>query len=415
MMETHLFVGLMSGTSADGVDAALVEIGHEVAGRLDERSLSARLITFSKTAYPEPLRRAIFDLFRPESAAANVAAVSQANFALGEVFAQAVLDLARAAGVKPVEIAAVGSHGQTIWHQPRPATWGGMEVTSTLQIGEPAVIAERTGITVVADFRVRDMAAGGQGAPLVPYVDYLLFKDDRLTRAIQNIGGIANVTYLPAEGGAATGSPDRVIAFDTGPGNMVIDGVVKALSAGRETMDRDGRWAASGRVQAGFLADLLTHPYFAARPPKTTGREEFGEQYAAKVVAEAAARGLGAGDTVATVTALTARTIGDAYKTFLPALPDQVILGGGGARNPTLRSRLQDELPGIAVTSHEAFGIPDEAKEAMAFAILAGECLDGEPNNLPSATGARRPVVMGKIVPGRKRRASGEMMSETTC
>ena len=339
-----------------------------------------------------------------------MADISQANFALGEVFAQAVLDLAGSAGVRLDEIEAIGSHGQTIWHQPRPAAWGGMEVNSTLQIGEPAVIAERTGITVVADFRVRDMAAGGQGAPLVPYVDYLLFKDAQLARAIQNIGGIANVTYIPS-GRECEAGPETVVAFDTGPGNMVIDAVVKALSGGRQAMDRDGRWAAAGRVQADFLADLLAHPYFAIRPPKTTGREEFGEQYAAGVMAAAQARGLAAADTVATVTALTARTIADAYKAFLPALPDQVILGGGGARNPTLRSRLRDELPGVAITSHEAFGIPDEAKEAMAFAILASECLDGQSNNLPSATGARRPVVMGKIVPG----AGGRKLSESTC
>lgn len=383
----RLVAGLMSGTSADGVDAALVEI------RRSGGVLSARLVAFRKTVYPDSLRRAIFDLFRPEKT--NVVGVSQANFALGEVFAQAVLDLAEQAGLLPGDIDLIGSHGQTIWHQPRPAPWGGVDVTSTLQIGEPAVIAERTGITVVADFRVRDMAAGGQGAPLVPYVDYLLFRDDVLARAVQNVGGIANVTHLPAGGG-----PGDVIAFDTGPGNMVIDAVVKTLTGGRQTMDRDGRWAASGQVSADFLAELLAHPYFAARPPKTTGREEFGEQYAARVVAAAGARGLSAADTVATVTALTARTITGSYRRFLPVLPDQVILGGGGARNPTLRLYLQEELPGVAVLSHEDFGIPDEAKEAMAFAILASECLDGRPNNLPSATGARRPVVMGKIVPG---------------
>jgi anhydro-N-acetylmuramic acid kinase len=326
----------------------------------------------------------------------TVAEICELNFALGEQFARAALAAIRRAKRKPRDIAAIGSHGQTIHHLPNART------PSTLQIGEPAVIAELTGITTVADFRVRDMAAGGQGAPLVPYADWVLFTDPIWPRIVQNIGGIGNLTFLPPRT-----ELDDVIAFDTGPGNMVIDAVVAGLTCGRQTFDRDGRWAARGCVSEKLLAELMTHPFLRRRPPKTTGREEFGEMFVGRMLASARRLRLRAEDMVATATAFTAATIGDAYRRFVfPKLKTgelaglQIILGGGGARNATLRRMLAREIGVGELLTHEDFGIANAAKEALAFAILAHETLLGRPANVPSATGARRAVVLGKIVPG---------------
>ena len=326
----------------------------------------------------------------------TVAEICELNFALGERFAKAALAAIRRAKCKPGDIAAIGSHGQTIHHLPNART------PSTLQIGEAAVIAERTGITTVADFRVRDMAAGGEGAPLVPYVDWALFTDETRPRIVQNIGGIGNLTFVPPRA-----ELDQVMAFDTGPGNMVMDALVTELTRGRQTFDRDGRWAARGQVSEKLLTEMMTHPFLKRRPPKTTGREEFGEMFLSRMLASARRLRLRPEDVVTTATAFTAATIADAYRRFVfPKLKAgqrsalQIILGGGGAKNPTLRDMLAQRIGVGTLLTHEDFGIANAAKEAMAFAILAHETLLGKPSNVPSATGARRAVVLGKIVPG---------------
>ena len=376
----------MSGTSADGIDAVVAEI----AG--SGRQLRARVLAHTHQPFSPVMRRRILHLCLH----GTVAEICELNFALGEHFARAALAAIRQAKRKPVDIAAIGSHGQTIHHLPNA------RMPSTLQIGEPAVIAERTGITTVADFRVRDMAAGGQGAPLVPYADWALFTDKMKPRIVQNIGGIGNLTFLPSRA-----TLDQVMAFDTGPGNMVMDALVMTLTRGRQTFDRDGRWAARGHVSEKLLAEMMAHPFLRRRPPKTTGREEFGEMFLSRMLASARRLRLRPEDTVATATAFTAETIAGAYRRFVfPKLKAsehgalQIILGGGGAKNPTLRDMLARRIGVGALFTHEDFGIANDAKEALAFAILAHETLLGRPSNVPNATGARRAVVLGKIVPG---------------
>ena len=325
-----------------------------------------------------------------------VAEICELNFTLGERFANATLAAIRKAGLKPSQVSAIGSHGQTVHHLPNA------KHPSTLQIGEPCVIAERTGITTVADFRVRDMAAGGQGAPLVPYTDWALFTDDTRPRIIQNIGGIGNLTFLPARAGIGD-----VLAFDTGPGNMVMDAVVTTLTLGELRFDRNGRLAARGKVSEALLAECMRHPYIRRRPPKTTGREEFGESLVKGFLSLSRKLRLADADIIATATAFTAESIADAYRRFVfPKLARrelarlQVILGGGGAKNSTLRRMLAERLGVGEILTHDDFGIPDSAKEALAFAILAHATLHGQPSNVIGSTGARRAVVLGKIVPG---------------
>jgi anhydro-N-acetylmuramic acid kinase len=382
----QLVVGLMSGTSADGIDAVVAEMTG------NGRKLRARVLAHTHKPFPSDLRRHILRVCLQ----GTVAEICELNFVLGEHFAGAALAAIRRAKRKPAEIAAIGSHGQTIHHLPNAKT------PSTLQIAEPAVIAERTGITTVADFRVRDLAAGGQGAPLVPYTDWALFTDNTRPRIIQNIGGIGNLTFLPPHAELAD-----VMAFDTGPGNMVIDGLVAALTRGRDAFDRDGRWAAHGRVSERLLAQMMEHPFLRRRPPKTTGREEFGEPFIRKVLASTRRLRLRPVDVVATATAFTAASIAEAYRRFVfPRLRVdelgrlQIVLGGGGAKNPTLRGMLARQIGFGELLTHEDFGIANPAKEALAFAILAHETLRGRPGNVPSATGARRAAVLGKIVPG---------------
>jgi anhydro-N-acetylmuramic acid kinase len=376
----------MSGTSADGVDAVVAEITSSGC------QLRARVLAHVHRSFSPVMRQRILHLCLH----GTVAEICELNFVLGEQFARAARAVIRRAKRKPGDITAIGSHGQTIHHLPNART------PSTLQIGEPAIIAERTGITTVADFRVRDMAAGGQGAPLVPYADWALFTDKTRPRIVQNIGGIGNLTFLPPRAELAD-----VIAFDTGPGNMVIDALVTALSRGRQSFDRDGRCAARGCVSEKLLAELMTHPFLRRRPPKTTGREEFGEVFLQRLLASARRLRLRPEDMIATATALTAASIADAYKRFVfPKLTSgersalQIVLGGGGARNPTLCQMLAERIGAGQLLTHEDFGIANAAKEALAFAILAHETLLGKPGNVPNATGARRAVVLGKIVPG---------------
>ena len=375
-------VGLMSGTSADGVDVAIVEI--------DNRKV--QLLAFDTFAYPATIRKRILGLCRPESA--RLDDICHYNFVLGEVFADTVLKLCSKSGISLDSIDLIGSHGQTIYHQPRGKRYNRKMIRSTLQIGEPSVIAQRTGVTTVADFRPRDMAGGGEGAPLVPYADYVLFKHKRLTRAVQNIGGIANVTFLP--GGC---TQDNIIAFDTGPGNMVIDGVVRLITDGRKCYDAGGKMAARGTVDKWLLNELLRHPFFRRRPPKSTGREEFGADFAERIYRQAVKKGLADADIVATATALTAKSIAQAYRRFLEAMPDELILCGGGSHNRTLVEMLHAELLDVKMLSTDDFGISVDAREAVSFAILAWATIKGMTNNVPAATGAERPVILGKIVP----------------
>ncbi|HHW13990.1 MAG TPA: anhydro-N-acetylmuramic acid kinase [Firmicutes bacterium] len=375
----------MAGTSLDGIDAALVE----VAGRPPE--VMIRPVAWATYPYPADLRRRLLAVSLPGTG--TVDEICRLNFEVGEAMAQAVLRLLAEAGQELGGVDLIGSHGQTIHHIPPAEGRPG----STLQIGEPSVIAERTGVTCVADFRPRDLAAGGHGAPLVPLVDYLLFRDPATTRVVQNIGGIANLTLVSGRAGL-----DELLAFDTGPGNMVIDGLMERLTGGELAYDADGRWAAAGQVSQTLLGELLADPYFTVPPPKSTGRERYGREYVEALVRRGEGLGLSPQDLVATATQLTVESIARAYERWV--IPhwglDEVILGGGGALNPTLVEGLRRRLPGVAVSDHARYGIPNEAKEAIAFAVLGYLALLGEPNNVPSATGARHPVVMGKIVPG---------------
>lgn len=378
----------MSGTSADGIDAVVAEISDGAQG------LRASLIAHVHQGFSPAFRQRIL----AACLHGTVAEICELNFLLGEHFARAARAAVKRARLQPAQITAIGSHGQTVHHLPNAKT------PSTLQIGEPSVIAERTGITTVADFRVRDMAAGGQGAPLVPFADWVLFTDPVRPRIIQNIGGIGNLTFLPPRAKLSD-----VIAFDTGPGNMIIDATVSALSGGKLTYDRDGRWAARGKTSEKLLAHCLAHPFLKRRPPKTTGREEFGEMFLKRMLAQARALRMSEADIVATATEFTAASIADAYRRFiLPKLKArqfegmQIVIGGGGVRNATLVRMLQDRAGFGTVCGHEDFGIDSSAKEPLAFALLAHETLRGRPSNVPSATGARRTVVLGKVIQGKQ-------------
>jgi anhydro-N-acetylmuramic acid kinase len=387
--DARLAVGLMSGTSMDGVDAALVRL----AGPAEQPRM--RLRAFVTVPYPRGVRQWIMHFAAAERAPAGE--VSQLNFVLGELFAKAALRVCRAAHVSPQRVSVVGSHGQTIYHQGRPELIPGLVGQAvgpnTLQIAEPAVIAERTGAPVVADFRTADVAAGGQGAPLVPMVDYLLLRDARKGTVTLNIGGIANVTVIPA--GA---QPQDVIGFDTGPGNMVSDALVRRFTGEREDYDAGGRVAALGKVNEPLLADALDHPFFLQRPPKSAGREQFGHAFVARYFLSR--RRAHFEDLLRTSLELTARTIAGALARFVfPGVKiHRLIISGGGAHNRLLVKRLVELLPHLTVELSERYGLPVDAKEAIAFAILADRTLHGLPGNLPRVTGARRAVVLGKIV-----------------
>ena len=378
-------IGMMSGTSADGIDAALV--------RLDGAppALNWTLEKHIHLDHPVELKNEIFAGFRPETG--KVDRLCALNFALGEAFARAALALIGDAGLQVEDIDLIGSHGQSLWHIPTGPQ------ASTLQLGEPGVIAERTGITTIHNFRTRDMAAGGQGAPLVAFIDNLLFSHPDKVRVLQNIGGIANLTYLPNRARLALG--DEPFAFDTGPGNMLMDDAARRASGGAQTYDRDGILAAQGQVEESLLVKWLGREvYFEKKPPKTTGRELFGAQYGAELWTEAQQSGLSDADMLATVTAFTARSIEAAYRQFLPVLPEEIIVSGGGAYNPTLMKMLAERSAPARVLAIDVLGLKSDAKEAVAFAILAYETWHNRPSNLPSATGARHPVVLGSITPG---------------
>lgn len=381
---TLRIIGLLSGTSADGIDAALCEIDGAPP------QLTAKIVHARGFPYPPALRDAYLEAIHPQRS--STPALCKLNFALGEVFAQAALDLITEAGLTPADIDLIGSHGQTVWHSADASS----RIDSTLQIGTPAVIAERSGITTIGDFRARDVAAGGQGAPLTAYIDYLLLRHPTYWRAIQNIGGIGNVTFLTP----LNVTPEHgreIVAFDTGPGNAIIDSAMQAIDPAR-TYDADGALAARGTVNAAWLHDLMQHPYYRIPPPKTTGRELFSPSLARDWVTHGRAIGLSDADIIATVTWLTAASIADAYQHYAPAPIDEVIVGGGGRLNPTLMQNLSTLL-GVPVLPHEVTGIDGDFKEALVFAVLAYETWFNRPATLPAQTGARHASVLGSITP----------------
>lgn len=378
-------IGLMSGTSADGIDAAAVEI----AGCGMETRV--RQLGFVTVPFAKDVRSRILAVAGGESFASRE--ICLLNFYLGGLFADACEEVCRKSGLEPSDVDFVGSHGQTVWHEPKPAPYLGGEVRATLQIGEAGVIAERLGCPVISDFRVRDMAAGGLGAPLVPYTEYLLYRDPDHTVALQNIGGIGNITLLPAGG-----SLGDTLAFDTGPGNMVMDALAFHMTGGRLRYDEGGRLAAAGTVCGELLARLLERDgYLRLPPPKTTGREYYGTAFVDSLREKGLSMGLSDADILATATRYTAESIRIAVERFCPVRPERMIVGGGGSRNPVLMAHLAEVLPGCRVMTNEDAGFDGDSKEAVAFAVLANETLRLRCNNAPSATGARHPVVMGKI------------------
>jgi anhydro-N-acetylmuramic acid kinase len=383
---SHLVVGLMTGTSADAVDAALVRF----AGL--DLDVTYELVAYRETPLDDALRREVLDV----AAATTVAPerLLRLDAALGERYAVAVLELLAEAGVPAGEVDAIGSHGQTVRHVPRRE--GGGEAF-TLQIGSAAVLAERTGIAVVSDFRRRDVAAGGEGAPLVPLVDWWLFRSPSESRVLLNLGGMANVTHVPKGAG-----PEAVIALDTGPGNAVLDALAEMASGGAWRRDEGGTRASLGRVHEPLLLELLADPFFEAPPPRSTGRERFGRHYAEVLRKAGTEMGLSDDDLLATAVELTAATVAEATRRFLEPRGgvDVVVGSGGGMRNPALVRALERRLAPTPLRAADALGVPGGAKEALAFAFLAHRTLCGGTGNLPSATGARHAVPLGHITPG---------------
>jgi anhydro-N-acetylmuramic acid kinase len=394
MMKKEMIVaGVMSGTSADGINVALVRT--DSPGLSSRRASNSRfeLLGHAEYSYPKRVREAVLGAMNAERA--KVANLARLNFLLGELYADAVLATERRFRVKA---ALVGCHGQTLYHQGEARPFLGRKVAATWQTGEAAIVATRVGVPVVSDFRPADIAAGGKGAPLVPFLDYMIFRDARVGRIVQNIGGIANLTAIPA--GAAASD---VLAFDTGPGNMVIDAVSEKLF--RKPFDRGGKIATSGKVLDSVVHGMLKHEFFRRKPPKTAGREEFGREFMLEFL-----RSCGRcrkQDVVATATALTAKSIADAVRRFVlqssrsPRKPgfQELILSGGGAKNRALVAMLTCELSplGLRLRFSDEFGLPSAAKEAVAFAVLAYETWHWRPSNVPSATGAKRAAVLGKI------------------
>lgn len=391
-------LGMMSGTSADGIDVALVRVSGAPP------SLSAKFETHYHVRFPARVRKAILRL--ANGAPTTTAEISQLNFVIGEEFGAAAIAACKRWRVSLGKISLIGSHGQTIFHQGIAEKFlGTRRVASTLQIGEPSVIAARTGIPTVGDFRPADMAAGGQGAPLVPFVDYVLYRDARRGRVALNIGGIANLTVIPR-----AAKPGDLFAFDTGAGNMIVDALVESATGGRAHFDRDAKIAMQGEIIPALLDRLMREPYLRAAPPKTTGREQFGRAYAEKLIAWGKQHRARTEDLVRTATVFTSLSIADALRRFVfpRTRIDQLIVAGGGARNPLMMAQLTAVLPGIEILPSSRFGVPSEAKEAFAFAVLAYEAFHGRANNLPSATGAKRAAVMGKLVYGSARTHAGK-------
>lgn len=391
-MKSMVVAGVMSGTSADGIDVALCRISPATRKYVTPR---IELLGHAGFPYPKSVRAAVLRAMDAKSI--PVADLARLNWRLGELYAEAIAKTEAKLGIK-AELA--GCHGQTLYHQGAAAKYLGAPVRCTWQTGEASVIAERLRVPVVSDFRPADMAAGGQGAPLVPMLDYVLFRSPKVNRVLGNLGGIANFTAIPA--GASTGD---LLAFDTGPANMVIDACMSRLFGRR--YDRNGAIARRGRVTNTVVARILREPYFSSPPPKSCGREEFGEAFASRFIAQCRKAGAGDADVVATATALTAESIADAYRRFvIPHLAKhsakataELIVAGGGTGNATLMSMLRDRLTpmGINVRFMEELGIDSQAKEAIAFALLAWLTWSGLPGNVPAATGALRSTILGKV------------------
>jgi anhydro-N-acetylmuramic acid kinase len=386
MAKPFLVLGLMSGTSADGIDVALAEISGEPP------RLRTKLLDHTSTRMPAALRAEVLRI--AEGASCRAADISQLNFRLGAAFADAAIAACREFRVALSRVQLIGSHGQTIFHQGRAVPYLGKSTVSTLQIGEPAVIAAETGITTVGDFRVADMAVGGQGAPLVPYADWLLYRDEKLGRVSLNLGGIGNVTVLPA-----AAKPSQVLAFDTGPGNMLIDALVWHFTRKKQRFDRGARLARQGQVLNPLLKALLRDPYLKLGPPKSTGREYYGRAYFQELLRLGKKHRARPNDLIRTTTEFTVDSVVDALKRFVlrKTKIDQLVVSGGGARNPLILARLTAALTPIEVLPSSRLGVPEDAKEAYAFALMAYETLHRRPSNLPSATGAEQQAILGKI------------------
>ena len=382
--ESRLVIGLMSGTSVDGIDAALVKIkGHGTETQAEE-------LSFISLPFPAAVREKILSV--AGGAPADAAEFCRLKTLLGVLYAEACEELCAQYGISKSEIDLVGCHGQTVWHIPQPEEYLGRRFASTLQIGEEAEIAERMGCPVVGDFRVRDVAAGGQGAPLVPYTDYLLYREKDKCVALQNIGGIGNISIIPSDA-----APGEVVAFDTGPGNMIIDALVSGITDGKLGYDPEGSMAAKGTVCRPLLDWLLLDEYLLRPLPKTTGREYYGPEFVSRLTAKAAELGCGDVDLLSTATAFTAACIASGIKSFAPQRPEKLIVGGGGSHNLTMMNYIRDYLPGCSVVTGEDMGFSSDAKEAVAFAILANETVFAHCGNMTNVTGAAHGVVMGKI------------------
>lgn len=379
--EKKTVIGLMSGTSADGIDAALVEI----RGFFED--INIKLLDFICYPYAGSFRKRLFKAFDYKNT--NVEEISQCNFLLGKIFARATLNLIKKAGISKESVDLISSHGQTVYHNPSG------KVPSTMQIGELSVIAQLTGITTVGDFRTADVALGGQGAPLVPYFDYIKFRHPEKSRVLLNIGGISNLTYLKPKGRL-----DEVIAFDTGPGNMIIDELLRIYTCGRKKYDMEGRFARKGKISKKLLSKLLEHNFVGKRPPKSCGREDFGEAFTERIIKENP--GISMLDLISTCTAFTSEAIYFNIKKFLPEI-DELILGGGGTFNKFLISYLKKKLKGVKFYKPDRFGIPVSAKEAVAFAVLGNQTVMQIESNIPNVTGARGRAVLGKLCFGGSR------------
>jgi anhydro-N-acetylmuramic acid kinase len=381
-----LVLGLMSGTSADGIDVMLARIS---AAPPD---LNAKLLAHTSFSFPPALRKEI--LRAAEQQPITAGELSQLNFRLGHIYADAVLAACKKFKVAPSRINLIGNHGQTIFHQGPPASYFGKPIASTLQIGEGSVVAARTGITTVSDFRPADIALGGQGAPLVPYVDYLLYRHPKLGRVSLNLGGIGNITVIPA-----SAKPSQVFAFDTGPANMLIDALVQHFTHGRQRFDKGARLAQSGRSIPALLDELMKDPYLKLAPPKSTGREYYGRAYVQKLLALGRKHHAKPNDLIRAAAIFTSLSIVDALNRFVVRKHKirQLIVSGGGVHNPLILGQLSAALPGTEVLPSSHFGVPEDAKEAFAFALLAYETFHRRPANLPSATGARGSAILGKI------------------
>ncbi|MEO6815797.1 MAG: anhydro-N-acetylmuramic acid kinase [Edaphobacter sp.] len=394
MAKAMVVAGVMSGTSADGVDVALCRISPAVGDGVPR----VKLLGHAGFGYSKAVRTAV--LAAMDAKATSVAELSRMNWRLGEIYADCVEKAAAKFGAKP---GLVGCHGQTVYHQAAAAKYLGSNVRCTWQMGEASAIAERLHVPVVSDFRPADMAAAGQGAPLVPMLDYTMFRSAKVSRVLQNVGGIGNLTAIPA--GSVV---DGVMAFDTGPGNMVIDACMQQLYG--KAFDRGGALARQGRVISPVMAEILEGKFFSAPPPKSCGREQFGADFVARFISLCRKAGASDADVIATATALTAESVLYGYRKFVwahlgtraPLAKTEFVVAGGGAKNGTLMAMLGERLQplGVKVRLMEELGVPAQAKEAVAFALLGWLTWSGLPGNVPSATGAKRPVVLGKVTHG---------------